>query len=477
MSITKPATGEPAFEGYAGSYLKRFRDVWNVRETILIVCDGSIAPRERIWDFTLTEVIASIEASHWFKFVVATRNGEFKEIRVPLPISPQGNALASGPVPPVADPDYEGFRFDRPEVLARLNDFGQIWLMGALGSGESNNPLSDAELAILVAWMNRGGGVLAAGDHEEMGAAIASRIPRVNSMRRWLDADEVPDQYDSDRLETTRPGTIAEALGAQVSDQAERDLVAQQIEWVPEYVGPAHSTPHPLLCHPRLGPIDVLPDHMHEGRCYDPQSADWQQRFTASQYSFGSVAGDVYPSAVAGGSRPLPRVVAWGNTLAAPPLKFYGGPQEARRFRLILAYDGRPAGVGRVVTDSTWHHWFDYNLEGFAGNREHEFSRKIYRYWLNVALWLSRSARITGLVLSEIKDNEFKFFGRQMVDLKAPSYQVGRATIAWLGASLSPASCAVLPTSWRPSFLPAPCRLRTMACARPASRRSKSCRR
>ena len=84
MSFTKPAAGEPALEGYAESYLKRFRDVWNIRETILIVCDGTVAPRERIWDFTLTEVIASIEASHWFKFVVATRNGEFKEIRVPL---------------------------------------------------------------------------------------------------------------------------------------------------------------------------------------------------------------------------------------------------------------------------------------------------------------------------------------------------------------------------------------------------------
>lgn len=55
---------------------------------------------------------------------------------------------------------------------------------------------------------------------------------------------------------------------------------------------------------------------------------------------------------------------------------------------MINIYDGTSARVGRVVTDSTWHHWFDLNLVELE-DRNPVAWEKISRYYLNIAMWLS----------------------------------------------------------------------------------------
>ena len=62
--------------------------------------------------------------------------------------------------------------------------------------------------------------------------------------------------------------------------------------------------PHRILCHPQHGPINVMPDHPHEGRCEDPSSID----YTAT-VSFGTDA--EYPSF--NGLQPKPSIIAYGN--------------------------------------------------------------------------------------------------------------------------------------------------------------------
>lgn len=54
---------------------------------------------------------------------------------------------------------------------------------------------------------------------------------------------------------------------------------------------------------------------------------------------------------------------------------------------MIGAYDGHRVDVGRIVADSTWHHRFDINLDGFdpAGDDY----RDIVSYFQNVAAWLA----------------------------------------------------------------------------------------
>jgi hypothetical protein len=65
---------------------------------------------------------------------------------------------------------------------------------------------------------------------------------------------------------------------------------------------------------------------------------------------------------------------------------------SARRFALIGVYDGDPVGIGRVVVDSTWHHWFSMNLVGFQEHVPGLYAG-MQNYYRNVALWLSTPAQ------------------------------------------------------------------------------------
>jgi hypothetical protein len=96
--------------------------------------------------------------------------------------------------------------------------------------------------------------------------------------------------------------------------------------------------------------------------------------------------------------RPRPHVVAHGHTTnaAIPPAE---APQPTgaiertaglftKRFGLVSAYDGDRVGIGRVVVDSTWHHWFSYNLHDFKSANQPMY-RLMQAYYRNVALWLA----------------------------------------------------------------------------------------
>jgi hypothetical protein len=69
----------------------------------------------------------------------------------------------------------------------------------------------------------------------------------------------------------------------------------------------------------------------------------------------------------------------------------YGINQRtSKRIGLIAAYHGDRAGVGRIVADSTWHHYFNLNLTSLqhpaaAGSD----SDQIGQFYANLAVWLS----------------------------------------------------------------------------------------
>jgi hypothetical protein len=81
---------------------------------------------------------------------------------------------------------------------------------------------------------------------------------------------------------------------------------------------------------------------------------------------------------------------------------------SARRFGLIGAYDGDGVGIGRVVVDSTWHHWFSFNLLGFRDANPSVFEG-MQAYYRNVGLWLTTpeqrrsmlAAAVWGVVASD----------------------------------------------------------------------------
>ncbi|HKQ24698.1 MAG TPA: hypothetical protein VJT81_09690 [Burkholderiales bacterium] len=406
---------------------------------ILVVGDGSVG-RDPVTPFDWTRMIAAIRG-------YTHRLGSFE---VDLAHRGPYDRVSSSPEPAFK---FLNFRFDASVNGKRVIDsYDQIWLFGfEPGNGKppddaeimkpGRNPLSDSELFALSSWMNAGGGVFATGDHFFMGASMCSRVPRVNKMRRWTIAQGVPNSNIGDtsepfkRVDTNRPekyGSLEPPnfppyLGSNFWDyyirdeENQQDATPQDIEWTRYLMGVlpddspfpwdfAAYMPHPLLCHPLHGPIDVMPDHSHEGMCFGPDE------FDTSDGHFPEFAG----------IKPIPEVVAYGKTLRTPPYYFEIGLQKRRPpFPMIVAYDGQMITLGRVVVDSTWHHWFDYNLVGLKGvNLD-----KVERYFVNVAIWLASPRWRQWDLYGEVVAAHMGYYGYQTFNPRASAYANGRSFI------------------------------------------------
>jgi len=321
------------------------------------------------------------------------------------------SAFSVVPSPTGTNAKYLGFRFDStlPDSSRVIDHYDEIWCFGfkphagfvhPTDDGDITAPsalaASNAELAVLTTWMNNKGGMFATGDHDFVGASMCSRIPRVGTMRAWTNAQGVPPIDGPLRIDTNRPANAAEEAGTEVIEfERQSDALPQPIYWVPwmsysHHPWHIHKRPHPVLCHPTLGPINVMPDHPHEGVVFDhvaQPDVSLDPITLTNSYNFGGgVSGNEYPTL--SGVQPLPMVIAHGRTLADPPLIHEKGNAEAKRFAMISVYDGHRANIGRVATDSTWHHWMNINITDLetAGGANWE---KIKRYYLNLGVWLA----------------------------------------------------------------------------------------
>ena len=359
-----------------------------------------------------------------------------------------GGAQTVNASPSPTQPKYTGFRFDMVDGGAAVIDkYEQIWCFGFKpnSSGLADDglidqafaiPASNAELNKLDEWMNtRKGGVFGTGDHHFLGASMCRKIPRLGTMRRWTVADGVPPQGRSnrpnpqDRIDTLRPPSAAFLPGAVPlqaldNDLHQGDLVVQPIRWVADASHWAslffrHKRPHPVLCHPTLGPIDVMPDHAHEGLCVPNPNLAANKKFKAERE---------YPDAIDGGAQPSPKIIAYGSNLGQPPYLFTKGVQPARNDNpMIAVYDGHRAGVGRVATDSTWHHWMDVNIDVIRLADTTDW-KKIKRYFQNLAVWLNPPGFSTRCFYHSVVASHFQAVGFQ-------EYWRG-ATVKELGVAL-----------------------------------------
>ncbi|NEQ31548.1 MAG: hypothetical protein F6K04_11160 [Leptolyngbya sp. SIO4C5] len=202
--------------------------------------------------------------------------------------------------------------------------------------------------------------LISAGDHASLGQGIAGAIKRAGEMRQYPAPPASAPTWNS----TLRPGVDGVYTFPDQSDdfpQAIRLKYFYQWSYQPSLV--LKKYPHPVLCGAD-GPIRIFPDHQHEGEAIAPTS---------------------YPSSIwpsKNGFQPQVEVVAWGR-IQDP------SADVGREVGLVSAYDGHRADVGRIIADSTWHHWFDINLNGFSAAR----LDPIERYFLNVAAWLAPKAK------------------------------------------------------------------------------------
>ena len=285
--------------------------------------------------FGLKQVIATLTAQHypWVVFDVTTANR-------------------------LADPSADHSGLDLSAALA-LGNFDELWIY----SYDAAPQLTSQELASAQAFMDtRKGGVLITGDHASLGAAFGN-LPRAGKMRQLPAPPSAAPTWNT----TLRSG--ANSL-YEFEDQSDAYPQPLTLRWYWAWL-PFWRAPHPVLCSP-LGPIDIFPDHQHEGESLAPTpspSSEWP----------GGLGADV---------------IAWG-TIVDPSSSTVG-----RRVGVLSAYNGHSTNVGRILADSTWHHHFDINLRGLGTPGRTGFvnpgtpdwlttAKKIEHYFVNAAIWLA----------------------------------------------------------------------------------------
>lgn len=231
-------------------------------------------------------------------------------------------------------------------VLSNLDrsNFDELWLFAVdIGGG-----LTEKECAAIAQFRKRGGGVLVARDHQDLGACIC-QLDGIGAANFFHTHNPDPDE----------------------SRRCIDDPYTTYISW-PNYHSGSNGdyqkiTPvepiHELLHNPAspCGVVEFFPAHPHEGGVGVP--ADEKNA----------------------------RVIAIGKSLITN-----------RPFNLAVAFEG--ATLGRAVSESTFHHFADYNWDTEMGcpsfvdepagdgiNKEPRALEDIKTYVRNLALWLAGS--------------------------------------------------------------------------------------
>ena len=236
------------------------------------------------------------------------------------------------------------------EVLSRLDatDFDELWLF-AVDAGDG---LSRADCQGITRFRQKGGGLLATRDHQDLGSSLCT-LGGVGRAHFFHTRQQDPDE----------------------SRHARDDEDTKTISW-PNYHSGSNGdyqrlTPaapvHELLRNPNstAGVIEYFPAHPHEG-------------------GVGVPVGESQA-----------RVIATGVSQTTK-----------RPFNLIVAFerseDGHGHLLGRAVAESSFHHFVDYNWDTSMGcpnslaeppgdqiKREPEKLEDVKTYVRNLALWLA----------------------------------------------------------------------------------------
>ncbi len=269
------------------------------------------------------------------------------------------------------------------------------------------------EITAMANFMDGGGGVLAAGDHEGLGSLMCGLLPRVRTMRAWFS------QADSDpRIPAAAPRNYLgdTSMRADTLQQAADGTwhFDNQSDDIPQPLAFPNGTTHPIL-QGAHGPISHFPDHMHEGQVISPYILNDALIPGDSRAEYPTVAG----------LQTLPILLATGQTIGGHTSQTDGSACEQNNFynekvptrspgftiNTLNAYDGQTVGVGRVVTDSSFHHYIDLNLIGdpcappgpkqlgFTTAAGAAYLDDFKAFYINGISWLARRPKTCSLML------------------------------------------------------------------------------
>lgn len=228
-------------------------------------------------------------------------------------------------------------------VLSTLDrsNYDELWLFAVdVGDG-----LDDEDRAGILRFQARGGGLMIARDHMDLGCSVCALGPvgAANVFHSHNITGPVPPPDDRDTPQIQWPNFHSGPNGA-----------AQRVE--------AELPVHPIMrdADSETGTVKYLPAHPHEGAVIVPESA------------------------------PHARVIATGKSQAS-----------GTKFNIAVAFE-RTDTEGPAIAESTFHHFADYNWDPSRGSPDfvsetpvHDLPNdqramaSVHRYVSNVALWLA----------------------------------------------------------------------------------------
>jgi hypothetical protein len=265
----------------------------------------------------------------------------------------------------------------KPQRLTRdfLLPYHQLWVLGFNTVREPPYELDAEEIDALEDWMNKGGGLLVAGDHAAglcdqgdlqtfgaHGRSLGEPMKRAGQLRVWQGPPTAcvdKPLKDRDNFNTCE-GDDPDKLDL---SEFQSDGEALKLLSLP---GP----PHRLFwfgkdAQGNLTLIQRFPDHAHESKLVIPKqlNGEWPPK------------------------SPMPVIAAM-----ARDKRF---PKEQRDYPVVVAFDGDTVDVGRIVADSSFHHYLNINLSGLLERDGTGYPvpgsdlDQIAQFYGNLALWLT----------------------------------------------------------------------------------------
>ncbi len=247
--------------------------------------------------------------------------------------------------------DYAANAQGSDPVLSTLDksDFDQLWLF-ALDVG---NGLTPKDIAGINAFRQRGGGILTARDHQDMGCSMCDLVD-IGDVHYFNSKNPDPDDSRCCRDDPYTTYISWPNYHSGANGDYQKIIIVEPV--------------HELLKNPNspTGVIDFFPSHPHEG-------------------GIGVPSNDLNA-----------RIIALGKSLVT-----------GRDFNLVVAIehyqDAQGNMLGRAVANSSFHHLVDYNWDiekgcptfvdeapGDGMKKEPQALEDIQTYVRNTALWLAK---------------------------------------------------------------------------------------
>jgi hypothetical protein len=184
--------------------------------------------------------------------------------------------------------------------------YDQLWLIGTDVTGA----LTTGDVEYITRFRKQGGGTLLSRDHEDLGACI-TRLGSLGATQYFHSANPDPDESHRCRDDSETPSISWPNFHSGRNGDLQSVSLVEPI--------------HPLMTRASGEGIRLLPAHPHEGSVGVPKTLE----------------------AVA-------RVVAHGRSMTT-----------GARFNLCVALE--EPGIGRAVSDASFHHFCDYNWDPRTG--------------------------------------------------------------------------------------------------------------